>query len=328
MKYCSKAFRTNRSAFVVLLLIVICVAAFGQNEVPGIEYRIKPIPKADRTDLEISVGFKAENTNPVTARLPVDCFGMPNILYRYVTKFEGDAGTTVKPAEKENERIIQPAKDGTVSLRYAISYDALEMEKHPYSPNTSPDHFHLGGCQWLLRIGDQDKKWKYSIKIVDPPREWKFYSSISPAAAHIETVDTHRNLISSGIGGGKRSHFFQVKGRPVSVFVHGNLAIPDRDIFSAVEKIVRFQRDWFEDHSQPFFAIAVSERAATRSGYAPSNAFFSFVKKDTTLEDLIRLMSHEMAHTWFNDKFFQREKDVSSLRYAWFTEGVNDYISR
>src|SRR6185369_17325897 len=123
-----------------LFFISFLITANAQTDV--FSYKIKPVPQADRTNLEISLQFQAADKNPLTVRMPPDCFGTPD-LYKYVTRFEGKNGTIVKPGEKEAQKIVQPNPDGKVSLRYTLSYDPKLMDNSPYAPNTSAEHFHV-----------------------------------------------------------------------------------------------------------------------------------------------------------------------------------------
>ncbi len=140
----------------MISLLMFFVLAFwgalnGVSDGNAISYQIKPVPASDRTNLEIAVQFKAENSNAVKVMLPQDCFGMPDI-HRFVTKFEGNGGTSVQEEASSAERMVKPDPSGNVSLRYRLSFDPVLMDEYPYAPHTSATHFHLAGCQYLLSV--------------------------------------------------------------------------------------------------------------------------------------------------------------------------------
>ena len=313
--------------YLLLVLTVFVVFESAQAQQSNIRYTVKPVPAADRTVLHISVSFRNDGSAPFKVKLPADGFGTPDI-HKYVTGFTGTAGTSVENGSNETERVVYPAADGDVSVSYTISYDPVEMDNYPYAPNTGPNWFHVAGCQWMLRIGDDKKQRRISVELSGVPKNWRIYSSIDENAASFETVSTYSDLMSSAIGGGERSRSFRVKGKPVSIFVHGNFDIPNNEIYSAVERIVRVERDWFGDQEQPFYHIVVAPRSGVTAGYAPKNAFINFVRKDISPGELNLLVAHEMFHFWLPNKIkIVQDERYANFRYEWFFEGFTDYFA-
>ena len=309
----------------VFLGLLVCTQARAQES--KVHYTIRPVPAADRTVLHITANFKSVSSAPMNVKLPADGFGTPDI-HKYVTAFEGTAGTKVEKGSNETERIVIPDADGTVSLSYTISYDPVEMDKYPYAPNTGPDHFHVAGCQWMLRIGDSKKSRPISVEISGIPKNWRIYSSIDENAGRFETVSSYSDLMSTAIGGGEHFYSFQVKGKPVSVFVHGKFDIPNAEIYSAVERIVKIERNWFGDHEQPFYHVVVAPRSGVTAGYAPKNAFINFVRNDISRDGLNLLFAHEMFHFWLPNKIkIVQDEKYAGFRYEWFFEGFTDYFA-
>lgn len=314
--------------FLVLATIAVCSPRTVNAQSDSFSYRITPKPQIDRTELEISLVFQNIGANSLTVELPSDCFGTPD-LYKYVTKFEGVAGTEVHSGKQADQRIVKPNADGSVSLRYTLSFDPKAMETSPYSPNTGPDHFHLAGCQYLLPIGDKDKKVKYQIEINSIPTGWKIYSTSSVNAAKYTVESSYESLSSSALGGGRNSRVFYTKKGRVAVFVHGDFETPTATIYSSIEHIIRAERKWFADYDQPNYTIVVAPRRNVTSGYAPDNGFICFVDRKTKNEDLSLLVAHEFFHNWLPNKIeiVQKEK-YSDLRFEWFSEGFTDYFAR
>ncbi len=307
------------------LFVVLSLAGsvLGQT---NINYELKPIPKVDRTDLAISVRFKSEKETKI--KFPPGCYGTPNI-YKYVRQFEGKNGTTVKKAEKKTERVVTPNKNGKVSLKYILSFDPKIIENSAFAPKINPDFFSIAGCQWLLWIGEYEKKHDVSIEIVDAPKGWKFHSSIQQNAKKINLKASYSDLIATRIGGGGASRIFFIKNKPVSVFIKGRFDIPNKEIFDAVEKIVRVQRDWFGDYEQDFYNIVINERKGVVAGTAIENQFVCFVNSAVSKPALYKILAHEMFHNWLPIKMrIKREKEDHQVRYEWFFEGFTEYFAK
>jgi len=260
--------------------------------------------------------------------LPTGCYGTPN-LYKYVIKFEGKDGTIVKNAARETQKIVTPNKKGRISLKYIISFDPKTIENSAFAPKIHSEFFSIAGCQWLLQIGKDDEKHDISIKIVDAPMDWKFHSSIQQNAKKINIKASYSELIASRIGGGGTSHTFFVKNKPVSVFIKGNFNIPKEELFNAAEKIVRVQRDWFDDYKQPFYNIVINERKDVIAGTAIENQFVCFVNSGVDRIALYTLLAHEMFHNWLPLKMrIKLEKEDRQVRHEWFFEGFTEYFAK
>lgn len=314
-----------------LILIVIAVVspAIARSVEPEtLDYTIRPIPRADRTDLEITVSFRVTVDTDFKIKLPTDNFGTPD-LHKFVTKFEGLDGTSVSGEATASERLVRPGPNKTVHLRYVLSYDPKFMEGYAYGPNTGSEHFHLAGCQWLLHIGPDEKPRKFNVKFSGVPKGWHLYTSKSATPRQFTVESSYDEWISAPIGGGKNLYSFDVKGGKVSVFVHGNFDIPKSEITLAVEKIVRTEREWFRDFSQPRFTVVLAPRPWVVSGYAPDDSFVCFIKPDITRQQLFRIVAHELFHTWLPNKIeITVAKGHHDLRHEWITEGFTDYFAR
>ena len=99
----------------------------------------------DRTNLEISLNYETTKNEPVTVKLPVDCYGTPK-LHRFVVSFIGELGTVVKEVNDNKERIVQPNPQGEIRLKYVLSFDPLELADTTFGPDVGNGYFHVAGC--------------------------------------------------------------------------------------------------------------------------------------------------------------------------------------
>jgi predicted metalloprotease with PDZ domain len=312
--------------FIILTFSFFCFlqSVAGQT----LHYRIKPVPLSDRTNLEISLNYQTAKTEPLNVKLPVDCYGTPR-LYRFVTSFTGESETVVKNGKNDGERIVQPNRRGEIRLKYVLSFDPGALADFTYSPNVGNGYFHVGGCQWMLQIGGAEEKHPHVIELVGAPKGWQLYSSLGANPSKFEGVVSYEDLVVTAIGGGRQgfSRFF-LRGKPVSVFVRGKYTIPQTEILAAVRKIVRLQRERFNDFTQPFYNVVVLPKEDSVAGVRIENMFVSFFKSDVTREQLYVLMSHEMLHNWLTADIIKPPKGETGLKYQWFYEGFSDYFAR
>lgn len=303
-------------------------AVTGQDSPDTVDWVIEPQPAGDRTALEITLTFEPEAGDPVSLGLPADCYGTPSI-HEYVQSFEGLDGTAVRSGEDETRRTVRPDRDGRIRLRYRLSYDPDQMDRYAFAPNVGPDHFHIAGCQWMLRIPELDRPRPHHIRVSGAPPGWGLYSSLGPDPASLEVSGTYDDMVSAMIGGGAGPHStFEIGGRPVSAYVQGRYDIPSRDIVEAVQAIVAGQQSAMGGGLGPFYNVAVLPRTGIIAGTAVPNLFVCFVKSDITPAELYGLLAHEMAHTWMPQSIVATPPGESEIRHEWLSEGVTEHVAR
>ena len=302
--------------------------AVAQSTGADLLYRVRPVVAADRTELDVELAYRAEA--PDTVRLPVDCYGSPD-LHRSVASFVGVGGTKVAAGADPTRRSVTPGPDGRVRLRYRMSYDPVAMDDYAFSANTSPRHFHVGGCQWMLAVGDPAVSRLNAVEIVDPPAGWRFYSSWGPDGRRSQRSGVYDRVKVSALGGEKGFHRrFQVRSRPVDVFIADGLDLPEEQIAGSIEKIVTLQRERMDDFDYPFYTVALRPRSEVIAGTALGDSLFVvFVRRDASIEAVQELLAHEMFHNWLPNK--ARVVTASApeqTRFEWLHEGVAEYMTR
>jgi predicted metalloprotease with PDZ domain len=129
---------------------------------------------------------------------------------------------------------------------------------------------------------------------------------------------------------GKVRHYrFDVKENPVHVVFRGPFAFKDQEAVSVLSKIVKTQREFFNDQDFPHYFISLlsawpgcckSGGTGVRAGFA--GFLSSGFKFD---QDVIKMLAHELFHTWNGRKI--RRQEPEELMY-WFSEGFTTYYAR
>lgn len=314
---------------VTVSLAISLLASLSQAPIRELDYQLTAVPAADRTLIQIRLKFKATPGQTLAVDLPQDYYGSPP-LHQFVTSFDGADGTVVATGKGPQNRQATATKDGLVSLRYTLSFDPAKLENATFSPNVSPLHFHLAGCQWMLRIGDTSEKRRHRIAYVDAPKGWRFYSSIAGTASKMDTTRSYSDLISSAFGGTGRGFYeTSVRGKEITISIPHSLAIPDEKVVDAVRRIIDIQRTWFKDDSDEFFHVAINPKEGNIAGTCVRRHFVCYLKHDITPDQLNLLLAHEMFHNWVGNQIvIEVPAGQFELKHQWFSEGVNEYFAR
>jgi predicted metalloprotease with PDZ domain len=312
-----------------LLTAAFAAAALAPNAAlaESFQYRLTPIVLADRTDFQVDVRWRAGGAQAVG--MPRDCYGVPD-FHRYVTVFEGRGGTHVAPNEGADARSVTPGRDGEISLRYRLSFDPDAMSHFPFGPNTGSTHFHIGGCQWMLRLGADDVEHDYDIRFEGRARGWRYYSSMSADPRRVRRTASYNAMNTTAFGGSSGPyHSFSVDGRPVRVFWSSSFGQGFSHLAEDVEAIVRGQRRAMGDNDFPFYTVAIWPRPDVRAGTAIDGLFVAFIRPDAERAAINRLLAHEMYHNWLSHRIAVAQiEGATRARFQWLHEGVNEYLSR
>lgn len=312
---------------IFLLAFGMWLSGFGLSQpITDIGYEVSIQPKVDRTELEITAKWKGPAQK---IDLPQDYYGVRDI-YRSVVSIAGDDGTKVEAGEKPNERMVTPNKDGQVTVRYRLSYDPVAAQSNSFGPITTPSQIQTFLCQWMLRIGNLEEVRSHTIALKNIPKGWRPYTSLAPKADRIQVKASYETLISAMIGAGDLlRHSFKVKNKPVEVVLAKGYAIDSRRIFGQIEKVVKLQREWFNDYSQPFYTISIAQRLDNIAGTSIGNSFVCFIKPDVEEQQLMLLLSHEMFHHWLPGHMHVLDPgEQNRWNWEWFDEGFAEYFAR
>lgn len=291
-------------------------------------YDIRPISMKGGMEFKVSLGFNSNNA--IQFDVPQDYYGVDH-YQQYFHDFTPLDGTILEDTEKKHTKRLRPNGEGQIHLSYTLRLSKEAMDRHFFAPGIASSSFHLAGSQIILPIGIKDMVNTYHIRILEVPSEWNFYSSFSATPKEMEFTGSYWSLMTTAFGGGDQKMVsFEVKGRPVSIFVQGDYTHLDEGILiKKIKELVRFQRDWTLDYSQPYYNISVIERPNGLNGTAPENLFVCFVDPESTAHQILKVISHEIFHYWLPNKVqVQTEKGESDLKYAWFYEGFTEYFSR
>ncbi len=257
----------------------------------------------------------------------------------------GNGGRRLEPLEFEaNTWEVYHGPDEKLSLTYELVSRRQQIGSRPQDFHRvviSDDLFHLIGRVGLLTPENLDRKRVRSIRVRWKgfrDEGWKTASSFNTGEDEYTVRTSLSGFLNSVFIAGKiRLHPFLIEGNLLQFAIYGrDWKFFDSEFVQLASEIVRYQRDFFKDHSQPYFLISLipagDESSGALSGTGLTDSFALFVSPRFDLEEgsdgllrIKKLLAHELFHNWNGGKIHREEPE--ELVY-WFSEGFTDYYAR
>ena len=212
-----------------------------------------------------------------------------------------------------------------------------------YRTQLSSDLFQMVGHLGLLVPDREDKQesFQFRIQIVGfKEAGWTSVTSFGKGDGIYTMEGSFDDLVHSRWMAGK----FEFVERKIGVNTIG-IAIARKDwrftkeeLADSVEKIVRTERDFFKDHSDPWYLVTLSPVPSTDphsnslGGTALKNCFSMYCSKNFTLQGNsqepnrgLLLLAHEYFHNWNGIKIPTAGGDPQTY---WFSEGFTNFYAR
>ncbi len=236
------------------------------------------------------------------------------------------------------------APSGSMSLRYLLHSAAPKSEGrvgNDYGTIVEDDLFRLHGPLGLVlpSTAGADEPIRATVA-------WKNFDrdgmrAVSSLGRGDRTTTTTRESLQAGLFMAGRIITAEqpVPGGMLCVAVHGPWSFSAEEFAVFVAPIIRAERDFFADTSEPFFLVTLqSNRAAPTSGgfslggTACTNAFALYCMSSMSLDarsphalEVKKLLAHEYFHTWNGHVLGTSGPEGSAY---WFSEGFTDHFAR
>lgn len=141
---------------------------------------------------------------------------------------------------------------------------------------------------------------------------------------------THQLLHSIFTIGKTRRYKTGISGKVINFSIYGNFDFTDDEIIDNATKIIKSQREFFNDYKFDHYLISVIEnpegnqKMALMGGIALYNSFVVHLTKNISLLQFKLLLAHEHLHNWIGNQIQNSEE---RLNY-WWSEGFTDYYAR
>lgn len=268
---------------------------------------------------------------------------------QYVTGVEAhDAAGTRLQVEQDREKPhrwkVAHAPKAVVTVRWRMKTldESQEFSSNQYRPILRADLLHFIGEVGLIVPGWVDEEVAAPIELAWQGFDragWKVVSSFGVGA---DPMRLQRSLWEFRHGlflAGRIQVLERTLGdNRLAVAIYGNQWKFDAEPFAElVGRVVGAERDFFEDHSDPFFLVSMiptkdeGPDSFSFGGTGLTDCFALFCSPQLDLSRrsphyvrLLHLLAHEYFHTWNGHKIKREEPEA--LVY-WFSEGFTDFYA-
>jgi predicted metalloprotease with PDZ domain len=301
--------------------------------VQTVSLRVQPIfADGAYTALDAQFTFRGCKSGRTVVNLPAN-WGGETELYKAIRDLKIVRGGRMEAAEAAWQRVILHKPNATIELRYRLVDDAASASSRPketgndYRARFTKTHFHVLGNTVALQSECVPLSAPARFQIVGMPKGAAFASDLEHQAMGRKL--TQLDLVESILVGGD----FRVidAGGGARLAIRGTWSTPDtvwRDKFNA---IARAQRAYWRAGDEPFL-VTVQQVAESEPGHISvggtgrSDAFAFHATPNAPIDTIVKIMSHEMMHTWVPRAIGLLPRKDEPLSY-WLSEGFTDWAS-
>lgn len=344
---------------IVALLGFVVRAAAGEGgvvhtpgQLPDLTYSLA-YEAGELPALSVGLSFDGDPDGSTTVSLPdqwggVDDHAADVQAIVAVVDGSGEAVAVVPDGPRAWKIQHKPGERIRCTYRLVPAEHRERLQGNDYRTVVAPDHVQLIGniallCPDHLRTSDP-RDIELDLAGLDRP-EWRVASSFGPGTKRQTLrMPPERFLHSTIIAGNGRLLERTIGHNRVGVYIQSNDFNFDDDEFADLcSTIISTERDFFADHSDPWFLVSIVPQGSAREGgfsiggTGLTNAFSLYCSPGLSLEpdsghlaQFQRLLAHEYMHTWIGGKISPAESrapDTEPLVY-WFTEGFTDFFAR
>ena len=327
-------------AIITMLCIAMMLSCQKKEQQEQIQYTISPFRLNEVPMLHVNLKFDAIDKDEETKLLFLnDSWGekeLHNVIEnispvdeRFVIEMNKDSGWVV---------VKHPKNSKSIEINYTIKQD-FEGEltsKKMYRPIIQEDYFHIFSHSFFMlpldyiRAGDQ--KFNVTIAWKNFPENYRIVNTFGHGdrSQSISNTSEEEFMSSVFLGGDYRSYTIPIQNNEVVFSLRDRwTAFEDSTLVTILNKTITAQRDFWNDHSQPYFSVNLTPTAeihgSSFQGTGLNNAFNCSASNNDNLEldGLIYLFNHELQHNWIGHVIKNKDEE----KQYWFSEGFTDYFT-
>lgn len=323
---------------IIILLFAIVFTACQDQRHNEIKYEVLRSQKNGKPALNISMEFTANPSGETVVLLQDKAWGQED-LYNTLSNVKSDQVSEIIQ-EKDSNRIVLRHQNNLdkIRLSYTLQQDTEGKltTLHTYRPVIQEEFFHVFSHNLFMLprhyVPNSTTPFDVSIDWKDFDNEFNLINSFgtNDHTQKIKGIDEQHFHSAVFTGGDYRAHELDIKGNKAVLGIRGDWKVfKDSTIVNVLEKTLNAQRDFWQDHSQEYFAVTLTptfrEDGSSFQGSGLTNSFATTASNNQYLdpEGLVYLFNHELQHNWTGHTI----KNANEEEQYWFSEGFTEYYT-
>jgi len=332
-------FSWSRYAIALLLAVFLVHLSCQRQTQPALKYEIVKSQVDSLPALEVRMHFSPHSGGITHVRYDDEAWGQKGLFncLREV-RLVGGAGSLLVEPDSSRIRIEHPEGTGPMVLSYKIVQDTPgPMDAHnTYRPIIDPSYFHVFAHN-LFALPEH--YWQGDSPAAEIRLTWTgwdpeevIHNSFGSRERQQDLgrvpLDKFHNAIF--VGGDFRIYSEQIQENELHLALRGDcIPFGDAEAMQLLGETVRAQRDFWKDHSQPYFTVTMrpfpQKRGSSFQGTGLTNSFATSISNndETEIDQLAYLFNHELMHNWIGGGI----KNADEEAQYWFSEGFTEYYT-
>jgi predicted metalloprotease with PDZ domain len=307
-----------------------------QNNI--VTYKVSPTEKNSKPALNILMEFDANPSGETVVIFQDKAWGEENLHNTLSDLKSEQAKEIIKEKDSQLFVLKHDPNVKTIQFSYTLQQDTEGKltTKATYRPVIRKKFFHVFSHNLFMLPRDYvpNSSTPFDVKI-----DWsnfdEDYNLINSFDTNnrMQTIENinERNFHSAVfIGGDYRPYEIQIQENKAVFAIRGKWKVfEDAEIVAMLKQTLQVQRDFWQDHSQKYFAVTMTptylENGSSFQGSGLTNSFATSATNNEYLEysGLIYLFNHELQHNWIG----QLIKNDNEEEQYWFSEGFTEYYT-
>nr|WP_321233733.1 hypothetical protein [uncultured Psychroserpens sp.] len=324
---------------IILFILPVFVLSCQKDTSNTINYTVSPITENGVHFLKIKMAFKADDNGATTLLFQDKAWGQDS-LHNTISDIKVLSEKTQVMSNKDSGwyHITHPKNLNYIELEYRLKQDSQGdlTTWDTYRPIINSDYFHVFSHNLFMLpkhiIETSNDNFDVALNWKEFPKNYNIANSFGANEQSQIIKNTSEDKFHTAIfvGGDFRIHDIDIKEQKVAFAIRGDWEMfQDDAMVNILEKTVTAQRDFWQDHTQDYFAVTmiptVQERGSSFQGSGLTNSFATNATNNRFLEieGLVYLFNHELQHNW-TGLIIQNDNEEEQY---WFSEGFTDYYT-
>lgn len=248
------------------------------------------------------------------------------------------ADTTIQDSTEEETKLVLTPVRSNVVIAYDLRKDWSGPLRNPmqFHPVILPQYFEFTGSNALVKPEIRDSEIvTVNFDWQQLPTDWKVATSFGvseDASTRCQSYTGPWREINQGLyaAGDFRLHHFKIGSQSAVLAVRGRWQFTDEHAIEQIQRTVSAVRNFWHDDNFPYFLVTLKpydRDHGSSDGSAFTNAFWMYLSRLDTLDNLLPQLAHEAFHAWLPMKIGPIPANEYE-RTKWFKEGFTEYYAQ